>query len=639
MKKQLVLIGIFFIFLLAFISCKNELEVENGVFVSNINGLVEKGPFIAGSSVFVYELDKELKGTGRVFEAKTNTEGEFSISSTTPFVSNYIKLSVNGFYFNEYTGRLSDAQVTLEAITSIDNADIANINVNILTHLEMPRVLGLVSSGMSFHDAKKQAGKELLSAFLIIDQTIVPEKASIIANNTSANILIAISSILLNERTDAEFSEFMSRIREDLLDGEISDGTKAEISNSSFELDCSRIKKNIEERYKELGKNIEIGDFWMFIDGDQDGEIDDDYIVQPPLIDPITPDDLFSTEENMKKAMAIVVGSLYTFIQHQYLFDAVYANTVEPSQLNIFSALTQVYNHAVNPTTSIVRDIWNSVYKAVDFDNHIIYTSETKTNEWIKKYQYYVKTYRAYKYLNAVELWGDVPFVVKPILSSDAINISRTSQHEILSFIISDMEESYQHLPESSSQTECSNYFAKAIQARAYLLLKDYNNALQCVKIIMDSEKFTLSNDVNLIYEGENKEIIYELPNSEDSQNRAYREIIQKGKNIAVCRYAEILLIASEANLKLGNKQEALVSLNQVRTRNGRLPLDLSANIEDALLTEWKQDLGNEGRYFSALKRLGVATQKLNIPEYKLLLPIPHNEIILNPQIIQNQGY
>ena len=49
---------------------------------------------------------------------------------------------------------------------------------------------------------------------------------------TSSNILIAISSILLNERSDAQFTEFMSSLRNDLSDGTITQDTKNKIAKS-----------------------------------------------------------------------------------------------------------------------------------------------------------------------------------------------------------------------------------------------------------------------------------------------------------------------------------------------------------------------------------------------------------------------
>jgi hypothetical protein len=638
-KKLLFSFLIVLVPILCFISCRND-DSQESANISGIKGLVQKGPFVSGSSVSIYELDNNLNATGRVFEAKTDNEGAFSVTTSTSLVSKYVKLSVTGFYFNEYTGRLSDAPVSLEAISSIDNVNNANINVNILTHLEMPRVINLVSSGKSFQEAKQQAQKELLNSFLITNQSIKPEEASITANNTSANILIAISSILLNERSDAQFTEFMSTLRNDLSDGTITQDTKNEIARSSFELSYSNIKNNIKKRYEELGKTVEVGNFELFIDGNGDGQIGDAYdeiIHYRP--DPIMPNDAFTSEQAVREFCAASVSQLYTFIQNQYLFDGVYTNTVSSDDLNHYYELKSIYEHNLTSYMALPMDLWSSTYKAIRYDNLLIEKSGETNLDWFKKYQYYSRTFRAYKYLNMITLWGDVPLVISLNNIDGSYSFVRTPQKEVLDFVINELESVYQNLPESSSQFECSKYFSKAIQARAFLQNKEYNRALEAANIIINSGKYSLSNDINSIYAGNNKENIFELPNSDDYSSIPYRDLIKKGDNIAVCRYSEILLIASEANLKLGNANQAIIYLNQVRNRNGRASIDNSSNIEDALINEWKEDLKNEGLYFYALKRFDKAKQVLGISGNKLLLPIPISEMNANPKITQNPGY
>lgn len=638
MKKNLLfslLIGV--ISLLCFISCSSDDDNSGSVSIGSVKGLVEKGPFVSGSSVSIYELDNNLNATGRVFEAKTDNEGAFSINTSTSLVSKYVKLSVNGFYFNEYTGRLSDAPISLEAISSIDNVDKANVNVNILTHLEMPRVMNLVSSGKNFQEAKQQAQKELLNAFLITNQLITPEETSITANNTSANILIAISSILLNERSDAQFTEFMSSLRNDLSDGTITQDTKNKIAESSLGLSYSNIKENIKKRYEELGKTVEIGSFELFIDGDGDGQIGDSYEESVPN-DVITEENVFESEERVKQFCTASVAQLYTFIQNQYLFDGIYTNTVSSDNLSRYYELKSIYEHNITSYMALPSDLWSSSYKAIRYDNVLTEKSSETNLDWFKKYQYYSRTYRAYKYLNMVALWGDIPLVTSSNIMDNPY-FARTSQKEVLDFIVNELEVAYQYLPESSYQLECSKYFAKAIQVRAFLQNKEYNRALEAANIIINSGKFSLSSDINSIYAGNNNENIFELPNSNDYSSIPFRDLIKKGDNIAVCRYSEILLMVAEASLKLGNTNQAIVYLNQVRERNGRSPINTSSNIEDSLLNEWKEDLKNEGVYFYALKRFDKAKQVLGISENKLLLPIPISEMNANPKMTQNPGY
>lgn len=429
----------------------------------------------------------------------------------------------------------------------------------------------------------------------------------------------------------------MSTLRNDLSDGTITQDTKNKIVESSLGLSYSNIKDNIKKRYEELGKTVEIGNFELFIDGDGDGQIGDTYEENKPN-DVITPEDVFTSEQMVKQFCTASVAQLYTFIQNQYLFDGVYTNTVSSDNLNRYYELKSIYEHNLTSYMALPSDLWSSTYKAIRYDNILIEKSSETNLDWFKKYQYYSRAFRAYKYLNMVTLWGDVPLVT----SSNIIDnpyFARTPQKEVLNFVINELESVYQNLPENSYQFECSKYFAKAIQARAFLQNKEYNRALEAANIIINSGKFSLSNDINSIYAGNNKENIFELPNSDDYSSIPYRDLIKKGDNIVVCRYSEILLIASEANLKLGNANQAIIYLNQVRNRNERASINSSSNIEDALINEWKEDLKNEGLYFYALKRFDKAKLVLGVSENKLLLPIPISEMNANPKITQNPGY
>lgn len=97
--------------------------------------------------------------------------------------------------------------------------------------------------------------------------------------------------------------------------------------------------------------------------------------------------------------------------------------------------------------------------------------------------------------------------------------------------------------------------------------------------------------------------------------------------------------MAAEANIGLENTNQALKYLNQVRKRNGGDQIDGSSNVQSALQNEWKKDLGNEGLYFSVLKRMDKAKEILNIEDYKLLFPIPQRELDMIPNMKQNPGY
>ncbi len=158
---------------------------------------------------------------------------------------------------------------------------------------------------------------------------------------------------------------------------------------------------------------------------------------------------------------------------------------------------------------------------------------------------------------------------------------------------------------------------------------------------IIQSNKYQLCPDYTDIFKSSNKEILLSFP-VDDENNLPFNQLIQKGPEMPVIRYAEILLLTAEANMRENNTYEAIQLINQVRARNNRSLLNEDASENDvqvALLEEWKTDLLKEGVWFFALKRFGLAEHTLQMPGYMTLLPIPGHEILVSRNMTQNPGY
>ena len=128
-----------------------------------------------------------------------------------------------------------------------------------------------------------------------------------------------------------------------------------------------------------------------------------------------------------------------------------------------------------------------------------------------------------------------------------------------------------------------------------------------------------------------------------------------------IMRYAEVLLLAAEANLEAGNTEVALKDINEIRIRAKETPLT-SVTLDD-IKTEKRLELCLESTRFQDLVRWGdaknaLASQGKEIPNYSskgvswdfsnstfgfqdkhMLLPIPLKERELNPNIQQNTGW
>src|SRR4051812_39000465 len=95
---------------------------DSGVSV-HAHGNAQKGPFITGSSVQFYPVDDNLTQVSKVFQAFVSDDlGAFdtSFSQSEP----NIEVAVTGFYADELSGELSNAQITLRAVRGAQ-ADVA----------------------------------------------------------------------------------------------------------------------------------------------------------------------------------------------------------------------------------------------------------------------------------------------------------------------------------------------------------------------------------------------------------------------------------------------------------------------------------------------------------------------------------
>jgi hypothetical protein len=249
MKQKLILVVLFFLF---FGCKKTENPLENK---KKIEGSVQKGPFAIGTNITINELNQDLSQTGRTFTTQiSDKSGHFSINNIN-LSSDYISLRADGFYFNEVLGLPSKAQITLNAISDISDKNI--INVNILSHLEKPRVEYLIEHGISFSDAKVQAQAEVLNVFNLESPNFEPsEDLNIVEEGESNAILLAISVILQGFRKEGELSEILSIISNDLKEDGVFENNAlgSKLINHAVYLNTASIRTNLENRY--LGQNI-----------------------------------------------------------------------------------------------------------------------------------------------------------------------------------------------------------------------------------------------------------------------------------------------------------------------------------------------------------------------------------------------
>lgn len=117
-----------------------------------------------------------------------------------------------------------------------------------------------------------------------------------------------------------------------------------------------------------------------------------------------------------------------------------------------------------------------------------------------------------------------------------------------------------------------------------------------------------------------------------------------------IIRYAEVLLMAAESLMRMGNIQSAQLYVAQVRERAN---LDVSSQVSlDAILQEWTREFIWEARRRTNLIRFGLFTggdymwpwkggvqDGTVLDESRRYYPIPSQVLANNPNLQQNSGY
>jgi len=264
--KNCILITL--IFLVFFSSCKkDEPDPKEEINTYSVNGLIQKGPFIIGTTVTISELNPNLTETGKTFHTTiTDNKGSFEIPNL-ELESDFIQIRADGYFFNEVKGKLSNSRIVLNAIVNLQENQ--NINLNIMTSFESERVKYLVESGDDFESAKKQAIKEVYDIFGFSTTDInAPETFDITNDGENNSILLAISAITLGSHSSAKLTNLISGITSDIKKDGILDNEEyqTELINEATLLDTEAIKNNLLARYQDLGEDVSINNFEHFVD-------------------------------------------------------------------------------------------------------------------------------------------------------------------------------------------------------------------------------------------------------------------------------------------------------------------------------------------------------------------------------------
>lgn len=632
MTKAICNLLILFVVTVALFGC-SEKEDEKTDSKNNVNGTIEKGPFLTGSKVTLYELDENLNQTGKNFRTETiNDKGDFSFSEI-ELSGRYIELEISGYFYNEIIGRHSNSQINLNAITDLSGE--GNVNVNILTHLEFKRVKKLMKEGSSFPNAKRLAEKELLQIFHITTEFKNPEKISLTDGDENAAMLLAISSILLYNKSEGEFSEFISKLSNEFAEeGTITSKLLLEeIYYGETGVNALSVMDNIKKYYQTQETEVVVNNIRKYIDGNGDGVLDENDETIGEGMEPIPP-----LEQDNEKLFKEYLNGTYEYVSNYFqlitILDAVRCKqeTVSGVQINSYNTL--------------IESAWARAYSIMSNIHTVMKQDCSGFSFDVKPYISSLRLFRGLIYLDMVQHWGGVPLVTRTFEPGDDFNIPRTPKKEVLAFVVSEIKDILSDLPEANSDDNLifSKDLARAVLANAMLEeeIADYQGAATLLKAIIDNDKYTLLGTNNLIYKEKNMEELFSLELTAPTLFPLFEEVIKHDGSLhPIYRFTGVMLNYAQSLYRLGAYDEMKTVISRVRASLDKEKLESlpESDVCTEVANLWQEIINKDYGYFALLKQLELAVPILGIEGYETLYPIPARELDLNSNMIQNPHY
>jgi len=207
----------------------------DGGYSGSFIGVAELGPFKAGSSVKLSYLDDgSLTPTANSVSATVSSDlGQYTLNYTG--MSSYALMEASGPFLHLINGYETGATLKLNSMIRAIDGEAAN--VNIMTHLEYPRILHLMKNeSMSYADAQGKAESEVLRAFYMENFAVPARNSWTLGASDADGNLLAMTLLLHAEYSSAELQGVIDAVAADLeKDGTWDDAvTKAKIADWAY---------------------------------------------------------------------------------------------------------------------------------------------------------------------------------------------------------------------------------------------------------------------------------------------------------------------------------------------------------------------------------------------------------------------
>ncbi|TWR24726.1 RagB/SusD family nutrient uptake outer membrane protein [Mucilaginibacter pallidiroseus] len=367
------------------------------------------------------------------------------------------------------------------------------------------------------------------------------------------------------------------------------------------------------------------------------------------------------------------------------------------------SIVQQFIDHNVKADNATVSNIWLAIYTTINRANYIIAKlpevndatlTSTVKNQLLGE-AYFV---RALAYFDLARTWGGVQIVTTPTLAaSDKKGIARSTVEQTYAQVLTDLDaaESLLTVLSAPNPVRANKETVYALKARFYLYQKDWANAEKYATLVLgNTTNYSLLKPYSAWFANNavgTRESVLELAysatytnghrgqwqppaNSGTRQwapNAALTALLSNTSTAGgrsaliaktsaglvygnlyyrspatdpayVIRIAELYLIRAEARANQNSIAGSLADLNAVRDRAGLASVS-SGSKDDLLLAienERRLEFALEGHRWFDLVRTGRAATVLGVTDSKkYLLPIPVDQLNVDPALTQNPGY
>jgi hypothetical protein len=248
----------------------------------HLTGAVQKGPLVAGSTIVVTSLDGSANPTGCSFSTRARNDlGEFALDFD---ATELVAIEGTGFYYNEATGAMSAAPITLRALHDARGGGGQEVYVNAITHVTFARMKELIVAGATLDEARARAEWELQLALGIapadFSAGVEGSQMNLVGGNSDGNAyLFAVSSVLAFaaqitnwEDQTAALQELLDGLSLDLEgDGELDTARRASVADARFFLETEDVETAFAERLRSIESSAAVPDLDRSLDHDGDG--------------------------------------------------------------------------------------------------------------------------------------------------------------------------------------------------------------------------------------------------------------------------------------------------------------------------------------------------------------------------------